>query len=149
MTHTISNRIDYLLQDTIATTVDVKSPSSSTAVNTEFYTIITTNMTSPQAQPSDPPVIDLDADDTQSELTSLHSGETPTLPGDEAPTIKALADAATEAEYQLCVDKIPRNHKTKIGGILYVQYEPYRPRKSKRTAWYWEQGEELIRTNKG
>jgi len=104
-------------------------------------------MDSSQAQSSNPPVIDLDADDD--DLTSLHSGETPTLPSDEAPTIKALADAATEAEYQLCVGKIPRNHKVKIGSILYVQYEPYRPRNSKRTAWYWKQGEELIRTNKG
>jgi hypothetical protein len=44
-----------------------------------------------QAQPSTNPVIDLDSDDdAQSELNSLHSGETPTLPNDELPTIKAL-----------------------------------------------------------
>jgi hypothetical protein len=77
LTRTITNRIDYLLLDTITTAINVKSPSSSTAINTEFYTIITTNIASSQAQPSDPPVINLDADDTQSELTSLHSGETP------------------------------------------------------------------------
>jgi hypothetical protein len=79
-------------------------------------------MDSSQAQSSNPPVIDLDADDD--DLTSLHSGETLTLPSDEAPTIKALADAATEAEYQLCVGKILRNHKVKIGSTaLAIQRE--------------------------
>ena len=107
-------------------------------------------MASSQAQPSIDPIINLDGDDDD-DLTSVHTGDTPTLPSDEGPTIKALDDAATEAEYQLCLGKIPREHKIKIGAILYVKYEPYRPRKSKRTAWYYRdgQGEELIRTNKG
>jgi hypothetical protein len=105
-----------------------------------------------QAQPSSNPVIDLDPDDNddaQSELTSLHSGETPTLPSDELPTIKALDQAATNTEYELCVARIPRDHKIKVGSVLYVRYDPYRPRNSKRTAWYWDQGQELIRTKKG
>jgi hypothetical protein len=110
-------------------------------------------MASSQPQSSISPIINLDLDDDD-ELTSLYSGETPTLPSDEAPTIRALAQAATEAEYQLCVGKIPKEHKIKIGGILFIKYEPYRPRNSKRTAWYWKQGEEpqgeeLIRTTKG
>ena len=88
-------------------------------------------MDSSQAQSSNPPVIDFNTNDN--DLTSLHSSETPTLPSDKAPIIKALADATTKAEYQLCVGKILRNHKVKIGSILYVQYEPYRPRNSKRT----------------
>ena len=108
-------------------------------------------MDSSQAQSSNPPVIDLDADDAQSELTSLHSGETPTLPGDEAPTIKALEIAATDAEYDLLVAQIPREHKIRIRGTTFIKYNPYRPRKSRRKAWYWdkEQGEEIICTKKG
>ena len=76
------------------------------------------NIDSFQAQSFNPLVINLDADDD--DLTSLHSSETLTLLSDEAPIIKALADAVTEAEYQLYVDKILRNHKVKIGSILYV-----------------------------
>ena len=75
-------------------------------------------MDSSQAQSFNPPVIDLDTDDN--DLTSLHSNETLTLFSDEASIIKALADAVIEAEYQLYVDKILRNHKVKIGSILYV-----------------------------
>jgi hypothetical protein len=109
-------------------------------------TTITTVM-----EPYSTPVIDLDRDDTESDLTSAHSGETPTLPSDEQPTIRALHQAATDSEYDLCVARIPRENKLKIEGITYVKYDPYRPRKSKRTAWYWapDQGEELIRTKKG
>jgi len=76
------------------------------------------NIDSFQAQSFNPLVINLDADDD--DLTSLYSGETLTLLSDKALIIKALADAITEAEYQLCVDKILRNHKVKIGSILYV-----------------------------
>ena len=89
------------------------------------------NIDSFQAQSSNPLIINLNTNND--DLTSLHSSETLTLLSDEAPIIKALADAVTEAEYQLYVDKIPRNHKVKIESILYVQYEPYRPRNSKRT----------------
>ena len=60
-------------------------------------------MDSFQAQPSNPPVIDLDADDAQSELTSLHSSETPTLPSEEALIIKALENAIIDVEYKLLV----------------------------------------------
>ena len=63
-------------------------------------------MASSQAQPSIDPVINLDGDD-DGDLTSVHTGDTPTLPSDEGPTIKALDDVATEAEYQFCLGKIP------------------------------------------
>ena len=76
------------------------------------------NIDSFQAQSSNPLIINLNTNND--DLTSLHSSETLTLFSDEAPIIKALADAATEAEYQLCVGKILRNHKVKIGSILYV-----------------------------
>ena len=88
-------------------------------------------MDSSQAQSSNPSIINLDVDDD--DLTSLHSSETLTLFSDEASIIKALADAVTEAEYQLYVGKILKNYKVKIGSILYVQYELYRPSNSKRT----------------
>jgi hypothetical protein len=109
-------------------------------------TIITVAMSSSQPSPSTNLVIDLDPDDD-----ALHSGETPTLPADEAPTIKALLNAANDSEYDLCIAQIPRDHKLRINGVTYVKYDPYRPRKSKRSAWYWNplQGEELIRTKKG
>jgi hypothetical protein len=93
-------------------------------------------MASSQAQPSNPPVINLNTDDTQSELTSLHSGETPTLPSEEAPTIKALENTATDAEYKLLIAQIPREYKIRISGTTFIQYNPYRPRRSKRTSWY-------------
>jgi len=90
-------------------------------------------MDSFQAQPSNPLIINLDAnDDAQSELTSAHSSETPTLPSDEAPTIKALETAATDAEYNLLIAQILREHKIKINGITYIKYTLYRHRKSKR-----------------
>jgi hypothetical protein len=61
-------------------------------------------MDSFQAQPSNPPIINLNADnDAQSELTSTYSGETPTLSGDEAPTIKALETVAIDVEYNLLI----------------------------------------------
>jgi hypothetical protein len=90
-------------------------------------------MDSFQAQSSNPPIINLDADDdAQSELTSAHSGETLTLLGDEAPIIKALETATTDAEYDLLVAQILREHKIKINGITYIKYALYRHRKSKR-----------------
>ena len=90
-------------------------------------------MDSFQAQSSNPPIINLDTDDdAQSELTSAHSGETLTLLGDEAPIIKALETATTDAEYDLLVAQILREHKIKINGITYIKYALYRHRKSKR-----------------
>jgi hypothetical protein len=103
----------------------VNSPSSSTAINTEYSTTTTIKIASSQAQPSNPPVIDLDTDNTQSELTSLHSGETPTLPGEEAPIIKALENAATDTEYELLVAQIPREYKIRISGTTFIRYNPY------------------------
>jgi len=90
-------------------------------------------MDSFQAQPSNPPIINLDTDDdTQSELTSTHSSETLTLFGDEAPTIKALETVATDAEYDLLIAQILREHKIKINSITYIKYALYRHRKLKR-----------------
>jgi len=61
-------------------------------------------MSSSQPSPSTNLIIDLDPDDdAQSELTSLHSGETLTLPADEALTIKALLNAANDSEYDLYI----------------------------------------------
>ena len=67
-------------------------------------TIITVAMSSSQLSPSTNLVIDLDPNnDAQSELTSLYSGETPTLPADEAPTIKALFNTVNDSEYDLYI----------------------------------------------
>jgi hypothetical protein len=85
-----------------------------------------------------------------STLTTLESGDTPTLESDEAPTIQALMTACDTAEYDLIVAKIPKEHRVKIAGLHYVLYDPYRPKKSKKTAWYWgngSQGIEVIRTS--
>jgi hypothetical protein len=81
----------------------VNSLSSSTAINTKYNTTTTMKMASSQAQPSNPPIINLNTNNTQLELTSLHSSETPTLPSKEAPMIKALENAATNAEYKLLI----------------------------------------------
>jgi len=91
------------------------------------------NIDSFQAQPSNPLIINLDVDDdAQSELISAHSGETLTLLGDKALIIKALETATTDAEYDLLVAQILREHKIKINGITYIKYALYRHRKSKR-----------------
>ena len=67
-------------------------------------TIITVAMSSSQPSSSTNPVIDLDPDDdVQSELTSLHSGETPTLLADETPIIKALFNTVNDSEYDLYI----------------------------------------------
>jgi hypothetical protein len=89
--------------------------------------------------------------DNNSELTTLVSGDTPTLPGQEQPSIRALFEAHDDAAYDLAVAQIPRDHRVQVKGIWYVRYEPYRHRRSRRSAWYWakEQAEELIRTSKG
>jgi hypothetical protein len=89
--------------------------------------------------------------DNGSELTTLVSGDTPTLPGQEQPSIRALFEAHDDAAYDLAVAQIPRDHRVQVKGIWYVRYEPYRHRRSRRSAWYWakEQAEELIRTTKG
>lgn len=95
-------------------------------------------------------VTEPDSDDGL-ELTTLCSGDTPTLPGQEQPSIRALFEAHDDAAYNLAVAQIPRDHRIQVRGIWYVRYEPYRHRRSRRSAWYWdkEQAEELIRTSKG
>lgn len=89
--------------------------------------------------------------DSQSELTTLESEDTPTVLNDESPTIQALLTACDDAAYSLIVARIPREHRLKLHGIHYIRYEPYRSKKSKRSAWYWHptQGEELIQTSQG
>jgi hypothetical protein len=81
----------------------VNSLLSSTAINIEYSAITTIKMASSQAQPSNPPVINLNANDAQLELTSLYFGETPTLPGKEASIIKALENTIIDVEYKLLV----------------------------------------------
>ncbi|KJZ68600.1 hypothetical protein HIM_12009 [Hirsutella minnesotensis 3608] len=64
--------------------------------------------------------------DNSSELTTLVSGDTPTLPGQEQPSIRALFEAQDDAAYDLAVAQIPRDHRVRVKGIWYVRYEPYR-----------------------
>jgi hypothetical protein len=92
--------------------------------------------------------------DNDSELTLLHTGDTLTLDDGEHPLIKALTaaqEAHDDAEFNLIVARMPLDYRLMINGIYYVKYDPYRPKKSVRTAWYWlpSQATELIRTSKG
>lgn len=92
----------------------------------------------------------IDLDDDQSDLTTAVSGDTPTLPGEESPTIQGLLTAKDDASYDLLCAQIPSANRVKIRSVTYVKYDPYRIKKSKRSAWYWgDQGEELIRVTKG
>ena len=62
--------------------------------------------------------IELDNDTESDCLTTLESGETPTLDDSESPTIKALAaaQAATnDATFNLVVARMPSDHRVKIG----------------------------------
>jgi hypothetical protein len=98
--------------------------------------------------------IELDNDTESDCLTTLESGETPTLDDSKSPTIKALVAAqatADDATFNLVVARMPSDHRVKIGHTHYVLYDPYRPRKSKRKVWYWkvDQAQELIWTSKG
>ncbi len=97
-------------------------------------------------------IIDLNNISEDSHLTTLESGDTPTLNNDgESPTIHALNIAASDAAYDLVIGRIPQEHRLKILGIHYVDYDPYYPKRSKRTAWYFgqAQAQELICTSKG
>jgi hypothetical protein len=91
---------------------------------------------------------------TNSKLTSLYTGNTPMLDDSKHPLIKAL-EAAQRAHdnitFNLVVSQMPSDHCMKHNGINYVMYNPYRPKKSKRTAWYWrpEQSTKLINISKG
>jgi hypothetical protein len=91
-----------------------------------------------------------DASDTSS-LTTAISGETPTLPSDENPSVRALLEAKTDRAFNEALSRIPRENQIKIRDVLYVKYAPYRSKKSTRQAWYWDnnQAEELIRATKG
>jgi len=85
--------------------------------------------------------IELDNETESDRLTTLESSETPTLDDGESPTIKALEAAqraADDAAFNLVVARMPSNYRLKVRGIHYVLYDLYRPRKSKRRAWYWE-----------
>jgi hypothetical protein len=98
--------------------------------------------------------VELDNETQSDHLTTLESGETPTLDDGESPTIKALLAAKAardDAEFNLVVARMPSDHRIKVNGIHYVLYDPYRPRKSKRRAWYFQsdQAQELICTTKG
>ena len=114
------------LIEVLTITIEVYSISTTT--------IITVAMSSSQLSPSTNLIIDLDPDDdAQSELTSLHSGETPTLSADEALIIKALLNAVNDSEYDLYIAQILRDHKLRINSVTYMKYDLYRLRKSKRS----------------
>jgi len=55
--------------------------------------------------------------DNQSELTTLYSSDTPTLPGQEQPLIRALFEAYDNATYDLAVAQIPRDDRIQVRGI--------------------------------
>lgn len=95
--------------------------------------------------------IDIDNSSETSSLSTLISGNTPTLLADEEPTIQALLAAKDDAVYDAVHASVPGDYRIKIRGVHYVRYDPYRPKKSKRSAWYWkeDQAEELIRVTKG
>jgi hypothetical protein len=93
--------------------------------------------------------LDLTEDDN-SDLTSLDD-QTPTFPGDEAPQLKAIENAADEAVAALAYARFPKEHRKRIRGIDYVLYDPYRPKKAKKSGWYWDrkQAIELVRVTGG
>ncbi len=87
-------------------------------------------------------IIDLDNISEDSHLTTLESGDTPTLNNDgESPTIHALNIAASDAVYDLVIRRIPQEHRLKILGIHYVDYDLYHLKRSKRTIWYFGQAQ--------
>ncbi|KAH8587861.1 hypothetical protein B0O99DRAFT_601322 [Bisporella sp. PMI_857] len=98
-----------------------------------------------------PKPIELDDASDTSSLTTAISGETPTLPSDENPSVRALLEAKTDRAFNEALSRIPRENQIKIRDVLYVKYAPYRSKKSTRQAWYWDnnQAEELIRATKG
>ncbi|KJZ72217.1 hypothetical protein HIM_08359 [Hirsutella minnesotensis 3608] len=61
--------------------------------------------------------------DNSSELTTLVSGDTPTLPGQEQPSIRALFEAQDDAAYDLAVAQIPRDHRVRVKGICGDYHE--------------------------
>lgn len=97
----------------------------------------------------------MDSDsDNESDLTTLHSGETPTLtpePGTQRATLASLNEAVDDATYDALYATIPREHKVKIGSIWYIKYEFYRSGTDKRRSWYMmpAQCTELIQSTKG
>lgn len=83
-------------------------------------------------------------------LTTAISGQTPTDPFGEEPTLQALIKAKNNAEFNLLIATIPREHKIIIRNQVFVRTEAYKVRKSRKTAWYWvDHGEELIGAFRG
>jgi hypothetical protein len=108
------------------------------------------NPTAANTTNTDP--MDVNTDLEGSGLTTAISGEILTDPFNEAPTIQALINAKDDAAYNALVASIPSRNKYRApDGIEYVKMDPYRSKKSKKTAWYWHPAlaEELIRTTKG
>lgn len=98
--------------------------------------------------PDDVIQIDDDTASTLSELTTAVSGET-LAPSDDAPSIRAIKEAADDTAFEYAVAQLPQEHRIKIGRYRYILYNSYRPKKSKKKAWYWSHGIELIGTTKG
>ena len=68
------------------------------------------------------------------------SGETPTLDDGIAPSMEELERAQKshdDAAFKLVINRIPQDHKCKIGHTLYFKYDPYRPKRSHHNVWYW------------
>ena len=74
--------------------------------------------------------------DSESDLTTLNSGETPTLPGGEPVSIKALLTAQDNLEFELAYARLPTEHRLKVRGTKYCRYEPYKQKRSIKDAWY-------------
>ena len=98
----------------------------------------------PNSTPTEP--IEFD-DEDDSELSILNSEDVLTLDGD--PSLKALQEAKTDAEYDLIVAQLPHDKKIKIGGIQFVRFTTFQKKNQKKRAWFWKHGEELVRTTKG
>ena len=67
-------------------------------------------------------------DDQEFTPTSLVSGETPTLDDGIAPSIEELErpqKGHDDAAFKLVINRIPQDHKCKIGHTLYFKYDPY------------------------
>ena len=115
--------------------VKCKSPSLPSNSHCHFYLSINT-ITSIHSFIINIIQIDNDLSSETSSLTTALSGQTPTDPFGDDPTIQALLQAASNADYELVVATIPLHHKLTIKRIQYILFEPYSTRRSKKVAWY-------------
>lgn len=94
-------------------------------------------------------IIDDEFSENESFITAV-SGQIPTDPFGDNPTLQALEKAQTNAEYAALVARIARANRLTIKRVEYIRTEQYAIRKSKKAAWYWvDHGVELIRATPG